>query len=39
MTDEAIACSSQPSACVALPMAIREASRTPTNAAKVADRI
>ena len=39
MTVEAIACSSHPSACVALPMPMREASRTPTKAAQVADRI
>jgi hypothetical protein len=35
MTDDAIACSSQPSACVALPIPMREASSRPTKAAQV----
>ena len=37
MTEDAIACSSQPSAWVALPMPMREASSTPTNAAQTAE--
>ena len=39
MTDEAIAWSSQPSACVGLPMPMREASSTPTKAAHRPDSV
>ena len=39
MTDEAIACSSQPSPWVGLPMPMRMASRMPTNAAQKAETI
>ena len=39
MTEEAMACSSQPSACMALPTPMRAASRSPTKAAQVEDRV
>jgi hypothetical protein len=39
MTEEAIACNSQPSACVAFPMPIRMASNIPTNAAHTAESV